>query len=285
MNFVDEYYIIFGMDALKIEHLYFSYDEKIETLKDINLTVKKGAYVSLLGHNGSGKSTLGKLIVGLLPFEKGNISVSNLTLNKETVSQIRNKAAIVFQNPDNQFIGITVEDDIAFSLENRNIPRDEMAIKVKDYARKVGMEPYLNKEPAYLSGGQKQRVAIADALVINPEILILDEATSMLDPKGKSDILELINKMRLDNPDLTIISITHDVEEAYLSDEVIILEKGEIVATGNPKEIFLNKELVDKYHLDIPFEVSLKEKLNSLGVKTTKEDNLETLGDKICQLK
>jgi len=285
VNFVDEYYIIFGMDALKIEHLYFSYDEKIETLKDINLTVKKGAYVSLLGHNGSGKSTLGKLIVGLLPFEKGNISVSNLTLNKETVSQIRNKAAIVFQNPDNQFIGITVEDDIAFSLENRNIPRDEMAIKVKDYARKVGMEPYLNKEPAYLSGGQKQRVAIADALVINPEILILDEATSMLDPKGKSDILELINKMRLDNPDLTIISITHDVEEAYLSDEVIILEKGEIVATGNPKEIFLNKELVDKYHLDIPFEVSLKEKLNSLGVKTTKEDNLETLGDKICQLK
>ena len=275
------------MNALKVEHLYFSYDEKQgDTLKDICLTLEKGRYVSLLGHNGSGKSTLGLLIVGLLPFNRGKITISDIELNDKNVTQIRNKAAIVFQNPDNQFIGITVEDDIAFSLENRNIPKSEMEVLVKEYAKKVGMEEFLTKEPAYLSGGQKQRVAIADALVINPELLILDEATSMLDPKGKKDILNLITKMREDNPSLTILSITHDVEEAYLSDEVIILEKGEVVAFGSPKEVFNNKELTDKYHLDIPFEIALKEKLSkSLGLSFDDKDDLEKIGDKICQSK
>lgn len=273
------------MSALKIEHLYFSYDDTNETLKDINLTIEKGKYVSLLGHNGSGKSTLGKLIVGLLPFSKGKIIVSDIELNKDNVTQIRNKAAIVFQNPDNQFIGITVEDDIAFSLENRNVPKEEMKKLIVEYATKVGMEKFLEKEPAYLSGGQKQRVAIADALVINPEILILDEATSMLDPKGKKDILDLIQKMRLENPNLTILSITHDIEEAYLSDEVIILEKGEVKVTGNPKEIFADSNLVKEHKLDVPFEVLLKDKLKTLGLKIEKEDNLDSLGEKICQLK
>ena len=273
------------MNALKIENLYFSYDESSVTLKNISLEIPKGAYVSLLGHNGSGKSTLGKLIVGLLPFSKGKIIVSGVTLEDQTVTQIRNKAAIVFQNPDNQFIGITVEDDIAFSLENRNVPREEMKKLVREYAKKVGMEEFLSKEPAYLSGGQKQRVAIADALVINPEILILDEATSMLDPKGKKDILNLISKMREENPSLTVISITHDVEEAYLSDEIIVLEKGEIVASGKPNDIFTNKELIEKHHLDIPFEILLKEKVSSLGIDVKKDDDLDRIGDKICQLK
>ena len=275
------------MNALRIDNLYFSYDEQSgETLKNISIEIEKGRYVSLLGHNGSGKSTLGKLIVGLLPFSKGKITISGIELDDKSVTKIRNKAAIVFQNPDNQFIGITVEDDIAFSLENRNIPKSEMEELVKEYARKVGMEEFLSKEPAYLSGGQKQRVAIADALVINPELLILDEATSMLDPKGKKDILDLIKKMRDDNPSLTILSITHDVEEAYLSDEVIILEKGEVVASGKPKEVFNNKELIDKYHLDIPFEISLKERLSAaLNMKFDIDDDLEKIGEKICQSK
>ena len=272
------------MKSVEIKNLVFGYNDEV-ILDNVSFSIKEGAYVSLLGHNGSGKSTLAKLFIGLLPANSGQIFVSGLELNKENVTKIRNSATIVFQNPDNQFIGVTVEDDIAFSLENRNVPRKEMRALIVESARKVGMDPFLNKEPAYLSGGQKQRVAIADALVINPQILILDEATSMLDPKGKKEILELIRKMKEANPSLTVISITHDVEEAYLSDEVIILEKGKIAAYGKPDDIFTNKELVDKYELAVPFIIALKNKLTSLGVKVTKEDTLETLGEKICQLK
>ena len=284
MNLTKYKCIMFIMDALEIKNLVFGYNDEV-ILDNVSFSIKEGAYVSLLGHNGSGKSTLAKLFIGLLPANSGQIFVSGLELNKENVTKIRNSATIVFQNPDNQFIGVTVEDDIAFSLENRNVPRKEMRALIVESARKAGMEPFLNKEPAYLSGGQKQRVAIADALVINPQILILDEATSMLDPKGKKEILELIRKMKEANPSLTVISITHDVEEAYLSDEVIILEKGKIAAYGKPDDIFTNKELVDKYELAVPFIIALKNKLTSLGVKVTKEDTLESLGEKICQLK
>ena len=262
------------MEALSIKNLTFSYDKEHNILDDISFDVKEGSYVSLLGHNGSGKSTLAKLFIGLLPFENGEIYVSGIKLTKENINKIRNTATIVFQNPDNQFIGITVEDDIAFSLENRCVPREEMISLVKEYASKVGMEEFLSKEPAYLSGGQKQRVAIADALVIKPQILILDEATSMLDPKGKKDILNLISKMREENPKLTVISITHDVEEAYLSDEILILEKGKIVVSGKPQDIFSNDELVNKYHLAIPFEIELKQKIKELGIEVSENDSL-----------
>ncbi|MCR4911348.1 MAG: energy-coupling factor transporter ATPase [Bacilli bacterium] len=272
------------MNALTVKNLSFGYNEEI-ILDDVSFAIKEGTYVSLLGHNGSGKSTLAKLFIGLLPANSGQIFVSDLELNKDNVTKIRNNATIVFQNPDNQFIGVTVEDDIAFSLENRNVPRKEMRALIIESARKVGMESFLTKEPAYLSGGQKQRVAIADALVINPQILILDEATSMLDPKGKKEILDLIREMKKENPSLTVISITHDVEEAYLSDEVIILDKGKIAAQGKPDDIFTDKELVSKYELAVPFIISLKDKLISLGMDVSKEDTLESLGEKICQLK
>lgn len=273
------------MEALSIKNLTFSYDKEHKILDDVSFSVQEGSYVSLLGHNGSGKSTLAKLFIGLLPFEQGEIYVSGIKLDKDSLTKIRNTATIVFQNPDNQFIGITVEDDIAFSLENRNIPRKEMIPLVREYAAKVGMEEFLSKEPAYLSGGQKQRVAIADALVINPQILILDEATSMLDPKGKKDILNLIQRMREENPKLTVISITHDVEEAFLSDEILILDKGKIVASGKPKELFKNKEIVEEYHLSIPFEIELKEKIKELGIEVNDDDSIESLGEKICRLK
>lgn len=276
--------IINCMNALTVKNLSFGYNEEI-ILDDVSFAIKEGTYVSLLGHNGSGKSTLAKLFIGLLPANSGQIFVSDLELNKDNVTKIRNNATIVFQNPDNQFIGVTVEDDIAFSLENRNVPRKEMRALIIESARKVGMESFLTKEPAYLSGGQKQRVAIADALVINPQILILDEATSMLDPKGKKEILDLIREMKKENPSLTVISITHDVEEAYLSDEVIILDKGKIAAQGKPDGIFTDKELVSKYELAVPFIISLKDKLVSLGMNVSKEDTLESLGEKICQLK
>lgn len=271
------------MDALQIKNLSFSYNDKEEFIKDLSLNIEKGAYVTLLGHNGSGKSTLAKLIMGLLPFEHGEIYVSNNKLEKKNLTTIRNKATIVFQNPDNQFIGITVEDDIAFSLENRLVAREEMEQMIKDIAKKVGMEEFLAKEPAYLSGGQKQRVAIADSLVINPDVLILDEATSMLDPKGKREILDLIKKMREDNPDLTVISITHDVEEAYLSDRVILLDKGRVIANENSKHLFEKEDLISKYNLDIPFEIKIEKELKNAGFAIKNEDSLEEIGDKLCR--
>ena len=172
------------MKCVSIKDISFSYRKDYPVIKNLSLDIETGEYVSILGHNGCGKSTLARILVGLLFSKNGKIEICGQELNAKTVNDIRKKVAIVFQNPDNQFIGATVEDDIAFSLENMNVPREEMLIKVKEYAEKVGMLDFLSKEPGYLSGGQKQRVAIADALVRNPDILILDEATSMLDPQG-----------------------------------------------------------------------------------------------------
>ena len=274
------------MKCVEIKNLSYSYSQDSEpVLKNVNLEINKGEYVSIVGHNGCGKSTLCKLMIGLYEKNGGDIIIDGLSLNRDNLSTIRKKIAIVFQNPDNQFIGATVEDDIAFSLENDNVPRDKMVSLVKEYAAKVGMEDFLSKEPSYLSGGQKQRVALADALVRNPEILILDEATSMLDPNGKQEILNLIHMMRKENPELTVISITHDIEEAYLSDRIILLSEGEVVLTCLPNELFENTETVKKYHLVVPFEVELKKKLQEIGYSVKKADNLETLGEMIWQSK
>lgn len=271
------------MYAVTIKNLSYSYEQGRKVIDDVSLSIKKGSYVSLLGHNGSGKSTLAKLMIGLLPADSGTVTISDLELNDKNLTAIRNKAAIVFQNPDNQFIGITVEDDIAFSLENRNVEREEMKKLVIEYAEKVGMKEFLNKEPAYLSGGQKQRVAIADALVIRPEILILDEATCMLDPRGKADVLALIRKMKNENPDLTVISITHDVEEAFLSDEIILLEKGKVVEQSTPIELFSNEKLVKKYNLAIPFEVQIRNKLEQEGKDVGDKDILDEAVKLLCR--
>lgn len=274
------------MKCVEIKNLSYSYNRESEpVLKGVNLEINKGEYVSIVGHNGCGKSTLCKLIIGLLEKTGGEIIVDGLQLNKDNLIEIRKKIAIVFQNPDNQFIGATVEDDIAFSLENDNVPRSEMVSLVKEYATKVGMEKFLTKEPSYLSGGQKQRVALADALVRKPEILILDEATSMLDPNGKQEMLDLINKMRIEKPELTVISITHDIEEAYLSDRIILLSEGEVVLSCLPSELFKNSDVIKKYNLSVPFEVELKQKLKEIGYFVKEDDNLESLGEMICQSK
>ena len=273
------------MKSVEIKNLYYSYNENIPVLKDVSLDINEGEYVSIVGPNGCGKSTLCKLLIGLLEKNSGDIIIEGLTLNEKNLQDIRKKVAIVFQNPDNQFIGATVEDDIAFSLENQNTPRDEMVSKVKEYAQKVGMEEFLNKEPSYLSGGQKQRVAIADALVRNPNILILDEATSMLDPSGKEDILNLVKKCREENPKLTVISITHDIEEAYLSDRIILLYDGEIVLSCLPSELFDNVEVINKYNLAVPFIVQLKKKCQETGYKVNNDDSLEKIGEMIWQSK
>lgn len=273
------------MKCVSIKNLTYSYIKDRAVIKDLSLDIETGEYISLVGHNGCGKSTLARLLVGLLVPNQGSIEICGLELNQKNLNEIRKKVAIVFQNPDNQFIGATVEDDIAFSLENMCIPREEMVTLVKEYAQKVGMEPFLTKEPGYLSGGQKQRVAIADALVRNPEILILDEATSMLDPAGKQDILNLVKKMRSENPNLTIISITHDIDEAYDSDRIILMHEGVNVLTCTPKEMFEKSDIISKYNLDLPFIIELKSKVKELGIDVDDEDDFESIGEKICKSK
>ena len=274
------------MKSVEIKNLNYSYNKTTSpVLKNVSLDIEQGEYVSIVGHNGCGKSTLCKLLIGLLEKNSGDIFIEGLELNEKNLQEIRKKIAIVFQNPDNQFIGATVEDDIAFSLENMNTPREEMLTLVKEYASKVGMENYLSKEPSYLSGGQKQRVAIADALIRNPNILILDEATSMLDPSGKEDILNLVRECKKENPKLTVISITHDIEEAYLSDRIILLNEGEIVLSCLPNELFNNTDVIEKYNLAVPFVISLKKKCQELGYDVSKVNSLEEIGEMIWQSK
>lgn len=271
------------MKCVSISHLNYSYIKDRPVINDFSLDIEQGEYVSLVGHNGCGKSTLARLLIGLLIPNDGKIEICGIELNQKNLNEIRKKVAIVFQNPDNQFIGATVEDDIAFSLENMNIPRNSMLTLVPEYAEKVGMGEFLAKEPGYLSGGQKQRVAIADALVRNPEILILDEATSMLDPSGKQDILNLVKKMRNENPNLTIISITHDIDEAYDSDRIVLMHEGENVLSCSPLELFNKTDIISKFSLDLPFIIKLKTEIKALGIDVKQDDDLESIGEKICK--
>jgi energy-coupling factor transport system ATP-binding protein len=273
-------------NIIEVKNLCFSYSSKKETIADVSFVVEKGKYISIVGHNGSGKSTIAKLLIGLLEKKSGEVIVDSLSLNKENLYKIRNKIALVFQNPDNQFIGATVEDDIAFGLENRNVPSEKMQGIIDEYADAVGMKDFLKKEPSNLSGGQKQRVAIAGALALSPSILILDEATSMLDPKGKREIRELINKMRKNNPDLTVISITHDIEEAFNSDEVIVIHQGKVAFSGEPTTVFKNRELLDKFELDVPFVIDIIMRLRNEGILIDENiKDLDSLAEALWELK
>ena len=275
-------------NVIEIRNLSFSYDYEEENktlvLDDITLDIEKGSYTVIVGHNGSGKSTLAKLLIGLLEKEKGNIFIDGVELNKETIYEIRNKIGVVFQNPDNQFIGATVEDDIAFGLENHLIPTNEMQPIIEEYAKKTGMIDFLDKEPIKLSGGQKQRVAIAGVLAMQPEIIILDEATSMLDPKGKREIKELIKKMRDIVPNITIVSITHDISEAVASDKVIVMNKGKIFATGTPKEIFLDEDKLWEVGLQLPFTYKVQHELQKEGYSLDLVMSTKEMVKEICQL-
>ncbi len=241
---------------IKVSDLSFSYTGVDDALKHVSLEISKGSWVSILGHNGSGKSTLSKLLVGLLSPASGEIYIDGMKLDEAHISEIRRKIGIVFQNPDNQFVGVTVKHDIAFGLENQCLPHSEMVEKINHYADLVGMKEFLSKEPHQLSGGQKQRVAIAGALAMEQDIMILDEATSMLDPEGTAEIIELIKRL---NKDLnkTIITITHELSFAAQSDYLIVLKDGEVILTGTPKEVFNQEELLKSSNLELPFALSL----------------------------
>lgn len=274
--------------AVRLEHLSYSYknDDNINeedlTINDVNFDIYEGEYVALIGHNGSGKSTLAKLIIGLYVQLKGQIYIFDQEMNDDNVYELRRNLGIIFQNPDNQFIGSTVRDDIAFGLENDCIDTDTMKVLVDEFAEKVGMKEYLDKEPSNLSGGQKQRVAIAGALARKPKILIMDEATAMLDPKGRRDIRNLIKKMKDENPGLTIISITHDIDEAYQADKVIVLNKGKVFLSGTPEEVFEQSDKLLSIKLDIPFFHKLNKELKKEGINIDGVGTLEGLVQKLC---
>ena len=269
-----------SMSKLEIKNLCFSYEESHPVIDDISLSIDKGSFVAILGHNGSGKSTLAKLIVGLLEKNSGQIFFNGEEITRKNIRDLQTRTALVFQNPDNQFIGSTVEDDIAFGLENRQFPHDKMQEEIEKYAASVNMLDYLKKEPVNLSGGQKQRVALAGALILKPEILILDEATSMLDPKGKSTVRKYLDRIHKENPDLSIISITHDVDEALLADQVLILSKGKLVKSGEPKEILRDEQALLNLKLDMPFVYRVEKKLSDACIDS-KAESIEQLVEDI----
>lgn len=241
-------------NAVDINNLSFEYEEGAKTIDHISFSVPKGSYTVVLGHNGSGKSTIAKLIIGLLEPKTGDVTVDGIHLDEEHLYDVREKVGIVFQNPDNQFIGSTVRDDIAFGLENLCVPTEDMEDIIQTYAKKVNMTEFLDHEPTKLSGGQKQRVAIAGILAMHPSIIILDEATSMLDPRGKIEINNLVHELNK-TQNMTILSITHDIEEAALSDHVVLLDNGHIIDEGTPEKVLTQKEELERIGLDVPLHI------------------------------
>ena len=270
-------------NIIKVENLCFEYEPGLKTIHNISFQIKKGEYVAILGHNGSGKSTIAKLLIGLLEKKSGNIIIDHKELNLENLYKIREKIGIVFQNPDNQFIGATVRDDIAFGLENICIPREKMDELIERYAKRVRMDQFLDHEPTKLSGGQKQRVAIAGILAMSPSIIILDESTSMLDPRGRKEINELIRELKEDK-EMTIISITRDIEEAKNADRILLLNKGEIVGDDQPETLLMNEKLLLDLHLDTPFALKVSRKLKAQGIQINETLNVEELEKQLCQL-
>ncbi|KER07790.1 energy-coupling factor transporter ATPase [Streptococcus sp. IMAU 99125] len=271
--------------VIDVKNLSFRYKESQEyyDVKDITFHVKRGEWLSIVGHNGSGKSTTVRLIDGLLEAESGEIVIDGQRLTEENVWNIRRQIGMVFQNPDNQFVGATVEDDVAFGLENQGLSRQEMKKRVEEALDLVGMLDFKKREPARLSGGQKQRVAIAGVVALRPAILILDEATSMLDPEGRRELIDTVKGIRKDY-DMTVISITHDLEEVAMSDRVLVMKKGSIESTSSPRALFSRNDL-DQIGLDNPFANQLKHSLSQNGYDLPENYLTESeLEDKLWEL-
>ena len=254
---------------IEVKNLYFRYRQEISewSLENVSLNIKRGEWVAIIGQNGSGKSTLAKCLNGLFLPEKGDVLVNQLsTLKASDLLEIRRSVGLIFQNPDNQFVGATVRDDVAFGMENHGIPREVMIQRIDDSLERVGMTDYMNQEPHRLSGGQKQRVAIAGILALRPSIVILDEATSMLDPKGRQDVIELMRRLNTEFG-ITVVSITHDLEEAALADRIVVLNKGKVLREGTPGDVFSNSAQLHSIGLDLPFAVKMRDALRKEQVQ------------------
>lgn len=252
---------------IEVNQIEFSYQEDTSpALKDVSFTINRGEWIAIVGHNGSGKSTLAKTINGLQMPQKGSVKVGGQVLSEESVWDVRRMVGMVFQNPDNQFVGATVEDDVAFGLENQGIERNEMLKRVTNALEQVKMTSFATREPARLSGGQKQRVAIAGVVALRPDIIILDEATSMLDPEGREDVIATIRQIKEEN-ELTVISITHDIDEAASANRILVMREGQLYQEGTPGEIFSAGPELVSLGLDLPFPEKLKMALKARGVE------------------
>lgn len=272
---------------LEVENLVFKYEKEsdVNQLNGVSFSITKGEWVSIIGQNGSGKSTTARLIDGLFEEFEGIVKIDSERLTAENVWNLRRKIGMVFQNPDNQFVGATVEDDVAFGMENQGIPHEEMIKRVDEALLAVNMLDFKTREPARLSGGQKQRVAVAGIIALRPEIIILDESTSMLDPTGRSEIMRVIHEIK-DKYHLTVLSITHDLDEAASSDRILVMRAGEIIKEAAPSELFATSEDMVEIGLDVPFSSNLMKDLRTNGFdlpeKYLSEDELvELLADKL----
>ncbi|GEK30761.1 energy-coupling factor transporter ATP-binding protein EcfA1 [Kurthia zopfii] len=256
-------------EILSLQNITFTYDPDQPIIKnaveDVTFSVNEGEWIAIVGHNGSGKSTLARIINGLLFPQSGEVKVFGEMMNEANIWDIRSQLGMVFQNPDNQFVGATVQDDVAFALENNGVPYEDMVIRVENALKQVQMDAFMDHEPQHLSGGQKQRVAIAGALALRPNLLILDEATSMLDPQGRKEVIEIVQQLR-DETGLTVLSITHDLEEAILADRLLFMNNGKKFAEGNPSEIFGLGDQLIKLGLDLPFSMKMARLLQKEGV-------------------
>ena len=257
--------------VIEVKDLTFRYFESEQlALNNVSLSINKNEWVAIIGPNGSGKSTLAKVINGLLVPEAGEVYINSLLLNEESVWNIRRLVGMVFQNPDNQFVGATVEDDVAFGLENHGVERDEMIARIEEALEQVRMTEYKKSEPARLSGGQKQRVAIAGVLALRPEVIILDEATAMLDPLGRKEVIAAVKAIK-EKYNLTVISITHDIDEASNADRIIVMNQGKLVRQDDPYNIFILGDELIKMGLDIPFAQKIHMELERRGIEVPKE--------------
>ena len=256
---------------IRLEDVYFRYEEDEKYIfEGLNLELDSNEMISIIGHNGSGKTTLSKIILGLVEIEKGNIYIDDELMTEDNIEKLRLKMGIVFQNPDNQFVGVTVKDDIAFGLENRRIPRIRMNELIDKYLKVVGMSEYSSTAPEELSGGQKQRVAVAGILACDPELIIFDEATSMLDPVCTKDIIGLIKELKM-SFNKTIILITHNLVETIFSDRIILLNNGKIVLDGKPQVVFKETKLLEASGLVNLDSIQLLEELSNLSYRNKKE--------------
>lgn len=270
--------------SIEIKDLTFGYDKSRPILKDLNIKLPFNKYICILGHNGSGKSTLSKLLIGIFKAWSGTIKVSDIELNDKNYRKVLHKIGLVFQNPDSQFIGLTPEDDIAFGLENRNIPRALSKKIINQVSKFLNIESLLHVNSSLLSGGQKQKVAIASILALNPEIIIFDESTSMLDTWSKQEILDIM-QILVKKENKTVISITHDMEEILIADEIVLLKEGKVLIHTTPKKLLSDVELMKSSNLDLPFIHCLANSLREEGVKIPSFENEDELIEILSKLK
>ena len=274
------------MSLIELNSVTYSYDKVNLAVRSVSLNVEEGEYVAIIGHNGSGKSTLAKIMNGLLIPDKGQVVVDGFSSNdKKSIFEIRKRVGVVFQNPDNQLVASIVEDDVAFGPENLGVPRKEIGERIDFALSAVNMEKFRHRSPTRLSGGQKQRIAIAGVLALKPKVLVLDESTAMLDPKGRKEVLAVAERLNKQQK-TTIVSITHYMEEVVCADRVIVMNKGRIVLQGTPAEIFKKKDEIKACGLELPLASVIADKLIERGVNLPEGIiTEEQLRGALCELK